>query len=97
MNTTGQKYDAHQNAMNEGGEGYNPHAEQIMAEAKTKTEARIQEIIANLDEYRARWNAAVTKYSTGGKLACNDIRKVEQEAGVSLNEMQMVKSRMAAA
>lgn len=96
MTTTGQKYDAHRNAMNEGGEGFNPYEEQIIAEAQAKTEDRIQHIIANLDEYRARWNAAVAKHSVGGQIAAAAIRKVEQEAGVSLHEMKLVKSRMAA-
>lgn len=95
MKTTSQKYDAHKNAMNEGGEGFNPYAEQIVIEAKDKAEARIQSIIENIESIRAAWNAAVAKYSKNGKVDINAIAKIEKEAGVTMNEMKIVKARMA--
>lgn len=95
MKTTGQKYDAHKNSINEGGEGFNPYAEQIVSEAKDKAEARIQRIIENIESIRAAWNAAVAKYSKNGKVESNDIANIEKEAGVTMNEMKIVKARMA--
>lgn len=90
------KYAAYRNAVNEGGEGYNPYEEEMLAEARAKAEARIQEIIDNMDTYRAAWNAAVAKYVKGGVVDTRDLKAIEAEAGITKAEMQTVKARMAA-
>ena len=90
------KADRYSRTHNECGHGFNPHMaehDRLVAEA---TEAHIQEIIANVEIYKARWNAAVKKYSTKKGLPASAIRKVEEEAGITMNTMMLVKSRMSA-
>ena len=95
--TTLEKYNAYQATHNEGAEGFNPYAAQLEAEAQAKAAARIDHIVANADEYRAKWNAAVQKYSRNGRMDMTDLPKIEAEAGVSINEMKLAKARMARA
>lgn len=88
-------YTAHNLTHNDGGYGYNPYAEEDAQQAAEKSEARIKHIIANIDSYKAAWSKAVAKYSVKGQLPTGALKKVEQEAGVTLGEIQTVKSRMA--
>lgn len=86
----------HAATHNEGGYGYNPHAEAVELEARAKSEARILHIIENIATYRAKWAAAVAKYSKGGQIQTSNLAKIEAEAGVTSLEIQSVKIRMAA-
>ena len=78
---------------NEGGEGYNPHDAKVDSLIGALVEAELQEIIGNLDLYKARWNEAVRKHTVDGKI--RNIRDVEKDAGITLNQMNRVKSRIA--
>lgn len=98
MNKTEQaakKIDSYNNAQNEGGDGYNPHQAEHDAAVEEAAEARIRHIIENLDSYKAAWNAAVAKHTTAKGVPAAAIKAIEAAAGVTLNEMQIVKSRCA--
>ncbi len=86
----------HTAAHNEGGEGFNPHHVAHAAAVDAALEARMADILANMDAYRARWMAAVAKYSTAKGVACKDLPKIEREAGITQNEIACAKARMQA-
>lgn len=86
---------AHDLSHNEGGYGYNPHSAKHDADAAAKVEARIQHIIANIDSYKARWAAAVAKHVTAKGIPASALPKIEAEAGITKNEIELVKSRIA--
>lgn len=86
---------SHDKRINEGGYGYNPHdakADELIAEI---VNAEIDAIVEDIDAIRARWNAAVAKYTVGGKLDMRHLKAIEAEAGITLTQMQSAKARMA--
>lgn len=84
----------HNMAHNEGGEGYNPHTHKHDAAVETAVEAEIAALIPRYEELKAAWNAAVAKHTVNGKLDMRALPKIEAEAGVTLNMVRILKSRV---
>lgn len=92
------KYDQHQRFFNEGGYGYNPHAQRlnelkdlVHREAVAKRE---KELLDNAEEYKKRWIAAAQKYAVNGQIKATDMQKVAAEAGLTLAEKMWLKDKM---
>lgn len=85
----------YRNTNNEGGYGFNPYDAEVEQAMQSLQDARNRELLADAEGYRARWNAAVQKYAKNGQLATGDLKKVEQEAGMTANEAKWLKEQVA--
>lgn len=81
----------YRNTNNEGGYGFNPYDAEVEQAMQSLQDARNRELLADAEGYRARWNSAVQKYAKNGQLATGDLKKVEQEAGMTANEAKWLK------
>lgn len=95
LEQVGQKEREYKSGHLEGGRGYNPHSERREALEREVGDLRQKEIEANADDYRAKWNAAVSKHSEGGRLDVRKMSLIEKEAGISHAEAQLLKSYVA--
>lgn len=88
------KYSNYRNAMNEGGEGYNPHEAGMLAEAAKKVEDRESWIDAHYGELKMAWNNEI-KFVTAGntQITMHQVHAVEKKVGVTLAEIKAAKVR----
>lgn len=87
---------AHRTRHNEGRDGYNPYTAKIEDACARLYEAEIADCMTRWDELRAAWNAALAKYSRGGRVDMRDLPKIEAEAGITNSMRMAVKARMEA-
>ena len=84
-------YTQHNMTHNEGCEGYNPHEQIMLDEARAQAQARMEYVIRNFAAMRKAWNDAVAKISANGQVKTADLPNIEAAAGVTLAEIKQAK------
>jgi hypothetical protein len=88
------QYDNFGRIQNNGGDGHNPYEKPMLDAVSSLHSARIDDYAARWPEIKARWNAAVAKYTGPKGVSAADLPKIEAEAGISRADVQAVKAKV---